>query len=327
MNRLEDVIRSQVMLDQPHGTGFCPVLCPVCSDHGKKGKRAGFKFDGDVTIYSCFNCGIKAVYDPNEHGQLSHKMMQILTSFGIQESDLNGVMFHALEMRNKPTGALPTPEKQMNLTPATVQLPDHFYKLGTRDNAQSELAEIHLEEKRGMTSNDYTFYMSDYKDWKARLIIPIYRNNKLIFYQGRDLLNSRSNKYKSVNTPRDCIFYGYDQIDKYSQDPLFIVEGFFDAYVIDGIATLSNELTTQQTEILRRCPRPKVVIPDRRGNGFVLANQAIKEGWSVAFPDIGGCKDVSEAVQKYGKLYVLKSIAQKTKTAFEAALNIKSYCK
>ena len=303
-------------------------MCKKCGDHGKKGKRGGFKFDGDSVGYHCFNCGANPKYVPGEQSSLSRQMVEVLTAFGIPDAALNSVEFYTLEHldpHSKPEGG-----DVVNLEPNVLSLPDHFYRLGERDDSQTTLATYHLEE-RGMSPTDYPFFLSDTTnkldlDWKARLIIPAYKNGNLIFYQGRDLLNTKPLKYKSVSTPRDCVLYGYDELSKYNDDPLYVVEGFFDAFHIGGVAVICNELTQQHIQILNRCPRPKVVIPDRRGKGYVMAKQAIAQSWQVSFPDIGSCKDIDEAINKYGHLYVKRSIITNTMSDFEAELHMKLLC-
>lgn len=331
---LEEVIRQYIPIPaMPTNQGWYRVLCRKCMDHGRKGKRAGFRFDGDVVGYHCFNCGANPKYDPHEQTKVSKQMEEVLTAFGVPPEELNAVMFKALQERGQSTDHVP--ESTLKLEPQEIELPYHFYKLGSKENDKyTELAEYYLEE-RGLDPYAYPYYLSDggkekwNQDWKARLIIPFYKNNKLIFYQGRDLLDSRTNKYKSVDVSRDNIFYGYDQITKYSQDPLYVLEGYFDANVVSGAASLSNELTEHQLEILRRSPRPKVIIPDRHGSGFVMANQAIQEGWSVSIPPDHDfdAKDISDAMKKYGKLYVLRIIKENIVSDFEAKTRIRLYLK
>jgi hypothetical protein len=56
---LEEVIRNNIQISNiPSSKGFYPVLCKICHDHGRKGLRAGFKFNDDGSVgYNCFNCG------------------------------------------------------------------------------------------------------------------------------------------------------------------------------------------------------------------------------------------------------------------------------
>jgi hypothetical protein len=60
-------------------------------------------------------------------------------------------------------------------------------------------------------------------------------------------------------------------------------------------------------DIIRHSETCKV----RQANTSKLVDAAIKYGWSVAFPvwqEDSDCKDISDAVVKYGKLFVLKTI-------------------
>ena len=157
-------------------------------------------------------------------------------------------------------------------------------------------------------------------------MIPFYKDGKLIFYQGRDLSGTRTKKYLSPDIPRENVFYGYDNVFKDTEEPLYIVEGWFDAWHLEGVAVLGNKMTPHQIHWINQSRRPKVVIPDRLGDGYLLAEQALELGWSVSTPDIGDCKDPNEAIKMYGKLYTLMTIRTHTYEGFEAALRIKFYC-
>ena len=68
-----------------------------------------------------------------------------------------------------------------------------------------------------------------------------------------------------------------------------------------------------------RCAHaPSPVVADADKSGAKLVDAAIKYGWSVSFPvwqeDLD-CKDISDAVVKYGKLFVLKSIIDAKETS------------
>ena len=59
-----------------------------------------------------------------------------------------------------------------------------------------------------------------------------------------------------------------------------------------------------------------------------MCRAAIKHGWSVAFPEWKDCKDASDALTKYGRLYTIKSIlnsAESNTTKIE--LLMRKYCK
>jgi hypothetical protein len=106
---------------------------------------------------------------------------------------------------------------------------------------------------------------------------------------------------------------------------LYIVEGIFDAMSIDGVAIIGNEITDAQIEWLNRSRRKKVYIPDRFGDGRRVALDCLEHGWSISTPDIGSCKDMNEAVKKYGKMYVMKSIAENTADGLVAETKLRIY--
>lgn len=311
--------------------GWHEVLCKRCNDHGRKGLRAGFKFEDDAVAYHCFNCGVKPKYDPTDPklSKISKNMSEVLTAFGVPEEELDKLSFD-LFLEEK--GDLPAKEKKpLNLEPANLAFPLELevYRLTPEiieSDKVAELAMYYLED-RCIDPFNYPFYLSNHKKWKYRVIIPIYKEEKMIFYQGRDLLDKRKQKYLNPPVPRNKVFYGYDQITKYNTDPLYVVEGYFDAQPISGVASFCNRLSEEQIQILRQSPRPKVIIPDRKGDGDVLARQALELGWSISLPDIGDEKDINAAVRRFGKLYVLKSIAETTVSGFEAEVGLDLLCK
>lgn len=329
---LEEIIRQYIPLTaRPNSRGWYPVLCKVCNDHGRKGKRGGFNFEGTKVGYNCFNCGAAAVFDPTESKTLSKDMREILDAFSVPKEEYQKVMLSALAFQQ--TGEKPQPPIR-EIEPPEITLPDLFYPLIDDPNDEwAVCANEHLWEHRRITCKDYPFYLCKkndsqiYKSWYGRLIIPLYKQDKLVFYQGRDLTETRSTKYLSHHTERDNVLYGYEHILQNTDTPLYIVEGFFDAFVLKGVAVLGSKISPNQLRWINQTRRQKVVIPDRYGDGVRLAEQALELGWNISTPDIGSCKDVSEAVVKYGLLYTLKTIKDSTSSGFEAATNVNLYCK
>jgi DNA primase len=133
-------------------------------------------------------------------------------------------------------------------------------------------------------------------------------------------------KFESPSDPKDRVIYGFDRLFEKTDVPLYIVEGWFDAHVIDGVALLGNELSSAQIKWLNKSQRKKVYIPDRFGDGQRIAENALSVGWSVSTPDIGNCKDVNEAVHKYGRMFVMKTIADNTADGLDAATRLGVYC-
>jgi hypothetical protein len=327
---LQDVIKANIHFDGAATTGgWHPVLCPICHDHGRKGPRAGFLFDGEGVGYHCFNCGHKARYNPSENHSVPAKMREVLEAFNIPSKEWQ--VIELTHLAGQPHTNAPK-EKPISIEPEIINLPPRFYPLSEATDKLSTLAKLYLE-SRSINFDEYPFFLSKktgdkYWDrWYGRLIIPIYKDSKLIFYIGRTLIND-TRKYLNPPNNKTKVLYGFDKLFVNKETPLYIVEGWFDAYAINGVAILGNDITKEQRIWLDKSPRKKVYIPDRFGNGFLGAKKAIEFGWDISTPDIGeDCKDISEAVNKFGKLYVVQSINEKTYSSNNALIIARLYCK
>lgn len=325
---LQEVIRNAVWLPaRSNSRGFYSVLCKVCNDHGRKGPRAGFKFDGDVVGYNCFNCGHAAKFDPSTDDEMSPKMREVLSAFGIPEIDWRPVLNNQLVIHNSHIKK----QQLSSIEPKQIQLLPCCEPLTDTPNEWNQYAIEYLH-SRGIQHTEYPFFIVNrpqpkiYKRWFGRLIIPVYKDNNLVYYQGRDLSDINHPKYLNPSEDRDTVLYGYHNILDDVDLPLYVTEGWFDAYHINGVAVFHHHMSPNHIRWLERTRREKVIIPDRYGTGYRLAQQAIDHGWSVSYPDIGDCKDVNDAFIKYGKLYTLKTIKENTCSGTEAECRLGIYC-
>lgn len=344
---IEELIRRYVQLPlQPNNGGWYPILCKVCNDHGRKGPRAAFKFDDGMAAYHCFNCGAKSAYGV-DFDRVPKEMQEILDAFGVPEDEVATLRLTALQKRDGGSGEQVKVVQHKSINPKEIPLPDHFYRLSdaTDDDKWAEIARYYLED-RNIEPSDYPFFLStgvpgkydgppaakaafvkQAQKWKGRIIIPIYKDEKLIFYQGRDMTDRALKKYESPSVPKDRVLYGFDQLFTNDSAPLYVVEGFFDAFHINGVAILGNELSEAQIAWLNRSRRDKVYVPDKYGNGAKNAEVALSQGWKVSFPDMGDCKDISEGIGKYGRIFVHNTLREQTMEGFQAKATLNIYCK
>jgi DNA primase len=91
---------------------------------------------------------------------------------------------------------------------------------------------------------------------------------------------------------------------------VIVVEGVFDALCINGLAVLHADINDAQVRLIRSLGKQVIVVPDHDEAGMKLADRAVELGWSVSMPKWHGCKDVNDAVIKYGKLATLITILQ-----------------
>lgn len=308
---MEEIIKKYVQLDDINAKGWHTTKCAVCNDYKI---RAGFLFDNGNIGYHCFNCSTKAKYQANHY--ISKTMQEVLLAFGIPTEDIQRLNFNSISS---------VPNKNVIEDNKLIELPLPYYFSKITDTAWSRVA---IEYLNSRSINEYDKFLicedKDINNWYGRLIIPFYREGKLVYYQGRGLNNSPK-RYMNANTGDTTILYNYDEIFK-TKDILFVVEGVFDAFHLNGVAILGNELSDKKIKIINQSKRRKVYIPDRTG-GYKTALNALAANWEIALPDIGNCKDINEAIVKYGYLYVYRSIMENIKGGFEGKLLVKTYCK
>jgi hypothetical protein len=329
---LEDIIRRYVYFkDGGYGGGWHKVLHSAC-DHGKKGDRAGFKFDGDTVGFNCFNCGESAMYDPSVHKVVPRKMRKILVEFGVPHDEWKKVV-DPLDFKEDQEKKAQKKDKKLDIK--EIELPEQFYKLSEagNDDVWAEIARIYLKERK-IPEHIVDFRLCGVdnpygRQWAAMLITPFYKDGKCIFYQGRDLTGERKSKYNSAHVERGAVLWDFDNIFKFDDIPLFIVEGVYDALSLYPYATaiLTNKMEEGQIEWLKRSRRKKIYIPDLEGDGATGARQAIKQGWDVAFIQGSGCKDVNDVLVKYGKIYLVDTLIKNTFSGIDAEVQLNIRCR
>lgn len=88
-----------------------------------------------------------------------------------------------------------------------------------------------------------------------------------------------------------------------------------------GVSVLGNEVSSQQLDLLQKSKRRKVLVPDFGGDSNKLIEQFVENGWEISVPEFSkSCKDVSESVIKYGKLFTAYDISQNIKPSRIAGL-------
>ena len=333
---LEQIINQYVQLQPKSVKGWQAVRCHVCNDHTRKGLRGAFKFENGTIDYKCWNCGHSSRYDPEVNEYYSKNMLRTLDAFGIPDDAYKEIILSSPAWQNGGNTKKDEARKaNVSIEPKAIPMPKHFYYLkdATPDDFVADAAREYLAE-RGIDHNAYPFMLS-HKDanprlhkWLGRVIIPIYKNNNLIYYIGRALYDAEK-KYETPAISKERILYGFDKLFDYEdKSPLFVIEGWFDAYAIGGVAIMGNIITDAQRQWLDKSPREKIYIPDRFGDGRRAAEQALDFGWSISTPDIGSdSKDMDEAVAKYGKMYVIKTILDHKESDKDAAMTyLGNYC-
>jgi DNA primase len=167
----------------------------------------------------------------------------------------------------------------------------------------------------------------EYLGLNQRIILPYTYENKLVGYLARyaGTVPEKVRKYIR-KAPAEYVF-GLDNISLNSEY-IIVSEGEFDALFTQGVSVGSNNISERQIQLIEELNIEPVVIPDRDLAGRDLVMRAADYGWSASFPEWEDCKDVSDAVLKYGRLFAVYSILQAVEhSPTKIRLMAKRYCK
>jgi len=306
-------------------TSFNGVCCPHNGESADTRGRGGLTANADGSVsYHCFNCNFKASYQPGRH--LTFKFRKLLKWLGADDSDIKRLVIEAIRVRELVAPeevkaeaeeekidfkARDLPESAVSFRAMmTHHLLDDFKNVPGLLNSA-----VNYTNLRKMDYDRYDFLWTDSTEHSLhqRVIIPFIWQGRTIGYTARAVNDGVKPKYYSSYEP-NFVF----NINNQLLDSKFVIvcEGPFDAMSIDGVAVLNNECNETQADIIESLGREVIVVADRDRAGAKMINNAIEYGWSVSFPVwLETCKDVNEAVVKYGRLFVLKTILDSKQTS------------
>jgi len=289
-------------------SGWISFNAPCCID--RRG-RGGIKFNDQNWTYHCFNCGTKASFVLGR--SVTYRARSLLKTLSVPESEIEQLNLESLRHRSvhgilddriKTANSVSNIEfKEFDDFPPgceliTPELPLYWKYL--RDRCVPE-------DFPAMTA-----IRNDGVHWtRPFVLIPFSFDNAMVGYTVR-FLDNRAPKYISNSQPG--YVFGIDQQHSDWQYVL-VTEGIFDALSIGGVAVMHNTVSDAQARLIRNLGREIILVPDQDTAGIELIDRALELGWSVSIPNWDTCKDVNDAVVKYGRLATLLTILQARETS------------
>lgn len=306
MMALQTLIRSR-LTGRPSPKGWVSFNCPMCTLNGQSRadtkRRGGIMYNPDGAVsYHCFNCQYKTSWQPGR--TLSFKMRKLLRQLGFDEAEVQRLNLELLSQADIDTLVQREPEPTW-----TPDWPD--YDLGFDVRPVDDTAKIEYLKHRQVydlavwLETDTTF-----GGLNNRVVLPLTYENRLVGFQSRHVIGELPPKFSKYykKSPADYVFGLDNQRD--NRQFVIITEGEMDALLTSGLSIGSNNLSDRQAQLIEDLNIEPIVIPDRDKPGRDLALKAADYGWSVSFPEWEDCKDVSDAVMKYGRLFTIHSILQ-----------------
>lgn len=302
-------------------SGWTSFNAPCCQHRGHKPdtrKRAGIRFDGNGIVYNCFNCKFSTGWQPGS--PFGEKMKTLARWMSAGEDLIKELVFEAL----KTEGEEYHPEQQQSkieftdkeLPEGAMSLLDWINSDYFKDIGQELEPVISYIVSRGHDPFDGNFFWSPSPGYESRVIIPFRWQGRIVGNTARKITVG---KPKYLSDHHSHFVFNFDQQSE-DQRYTFVCEGPFDALSISGVALLTNDIAEQQARIITSLSNEVIVIPDQDRAGLALFDRASELNWAVAMPTWDSdVKDVAEAVQRYGKLFV---VVDAIKTAQRGTIKI-----
>jgi len=293
-------------------SGWTSFNAPCCQHNGNSADtrgRGGLISEGDTVSYHCFNCGYKASWQPGR--AVSVKLRKLLQWLNCSDDTITKLTFDVMRINE----GVQVAERKIELpTFDTVPMPPDAVKIAdiTEFNKFS-IAIVEYMAARNLNLDDTDYYWSPSLAYRDRLIIPFYYEKRIVGWTARTITADKQPKYLMEVQPG--FVYGLDE-QGYNKVFAIVCEGQVDAIHIDGCALGGSEINDAQALLINKLNKDIIVVPDRDNAGSKLVEQAIELGWGVSLPDWNQeCNDIGDAVDKYGRLYTLYSIANAAETS------------
>lgn len=237
----------------------------------------------------------------------------------VPDDVINQLRLEALRLNENPDvklrSIIPTfDERALPMDARSLEEWSTWIELQGWENADQSLIDVfcYLRNIRGLDPYAYPYYWTNKIGFKNRVIIPFYKDNKIVGWTARATNEGGSPKYLSEQQPG--YVFNLDRQQTNERAFVIVCEGPFDALSIDGCALLGAEIKDSQNYLLKQLGKEIILVPDRDHEGPKTVEQAIEFGWSVSMPDWpAGVKDVNDAVNKIGSLatlYLIKKSAE-----------------
>lgn len=222
--------------------------CPICGDSKKSLSKRRFNLiykTPETILWNCFNC--------NRGGNFI-QLYAFINNISEKEAykKLRGNSLETLKFKKT------TPEIIEKTTPTFENFDWILNDCITTEPEgiiQNKLYAKFLEFKKSRKIN-YPMFVTYKGDFRARVILPIYQNDQMIYFQARALLKS-DKKYKNPKAPKQHIIFNKDKWDP--TKPVIITEGMLDALSVGNQATMCLGASINK-EFINQIPNPIITL-------------------------------------------------------------------
>ena len=283
---------------------FNAVCCEHNGNTADRRSRGGLKTSEQGWSYHCFNCNYTASFILGR--TVSFKARRLLSWMGVPEREIEMLNLESLRHRSI-HGILDDRQRTADVL-ADIQfeerdLPPFAELVGSTG--------LHRDYVRSRCVPDDYPVMTQTNPSREQVIIPFTHHNSIVGHTVR-FLDDRNPRY--INDMQPGYVFGTD-LQQADWTQVIVTEGIFDALSIGGVALMHNTISDAQARLIRNLGREITVVPDQDKAGLELIDRAVELNWAVSIPAWEDCKDVNDAVKKYGRLGALITIMQARETS------------
>lgn len=241
--------------------GWINIECPFCT--GNKGYHLGFNLDEEY--YFCWRCG--------GHG-VNFTLSKVL---GVSFREIKSILEQYQTLTNKAKTKVKKETKPFELpSPLSDNLEQiHINYLENRGFDYREIIDTWQIKASGL------YCKLDGIDYKWRILIPIFWNNKLVTFQTRDVTNKAKFKYLACPEAREKINIKQTLYGKQNQwtDVGIGVEGIFDVWRLgdNAVGLYGVKYTQAQIRLISKRFKRFFVIFDNDTAGQKQASKMVAE--------------------------------------------------
>jgi len=294
-------------------SGWISFNAPCCVHNGQSAdrrSRGGLKVSEQGWSYSCFNCNYTASFILGR--TLSFKARRLLSWMGVPDREIELVNLESLRYKSI-HGILDDRQRTADVL-ADIQFEERDLPPAAELITQEHPKYWEYCRDR-IVPEDFpmmTPIRTDGVHWtRPCVIVPFTHNNKIVGFTAR-FLDNKIPKY--INQTQPGYVFGTD-LQQPDWTQVIVTEGIFDALSIGGLALMHNTINDAQARLIRNLDREITVVPDQDKAGLELIDRAVELNWAVSIPAWEDCKDVNDAVKKYGRLGALITIMQARETS------------
>lgn len=289
---------------------FNAVCCQHNGQSADRRQRGGLKVTDDGWSYHCFNCAYTASFTLGR--SVSYKAKKLLSWLGATENEINVLNLESL--RHRSIHGILDDRRRMLTTLSGIEFDEVELPVGLEVLTPEHKNYWEYAQSRHVPS-DFPLMIYTHEGiaegMRPQIVVPFTYDNKIVGWTAR-MLDDRKPKYLNHNQP------GYvfgTELQHSDWNHVLVMEGIFDALSIGGLAVMHATVSDAQARLIRSLGKEITVVPDQDRAGLALIDRAVELGWAVSIPNWEDCKDVNDAVKKYGRLGTLLTIMQSRETS------------